>query len=293
MTGSNRAASPGLLQLARAAAGDPAPDADLLDRFARTGDEAAFAALVERHGPMVLGVCRRVLGEHHAAEDAFQATFLALARGAGRGRDPRAGAGWLYGAAVRVALRAPRAAAPAPRAPRAAPRGAGGRPARPAAAGGAAPPRPGRDPLAEITGRELASALDEELARLPEPLRAAVVLCCVDGLSQEQAARRLGCAPGAVKGRLERGRERLRAGPARRGIAPPTAPPPPPPADGVAPPPPGLSATTAGLASGGPVSPAVTSLAKAAASSGVPPTLAAAALLALAVAAGAIALGAG
>src|SRR5437763_10177563 len=135
MTGSNRAASPRRLQLARAAVGDPAPDAELLDRFARTGDEAAFAALVGRHGPMVLGVCRRVLGEHHAAEDAFQAAFLALARGAARVRDPRAVAAWLYGAAVRVALKARRSAA------------------RSGGAARAAPARPARDPPAGLTRR--------------------------------------------------------------------------------------------------------------------------------------------
>src|SRR3954449_12679951 len=111
MTGSKRTVSSQLLQLARATAGDPAPDAELLARFARARDEAAFAALVERHGPMVLGVCRRVLGEHHAAEDAFQAAFLALARNANRLRDPAAVGSWLYGAAVRVALKARRSAA--------------------------------------------------------------------------------------------------------------------------------------------------------------------------------------
>src|SRR5205085_12152633 len=75
------------------------------------------------------------------------------------------------------------------------------------------------DPLTEITGRELVAAVDEELARLREPLRVAIVLCCLEGLSQNEAARRLGWSAGSVKGRLERGRERLRQRLARRGIA--------------------------------------------------------------------------
>src|SRR6476646_8765703 len=91
-----------LLGLVRRAADadGPAPDERLLERFAAERDEAAFEVLVWRHGPMVLGVCRRVLGDAHAAEDAFQAAFLALARGASRVRTPAAVASWLYGAAV-------------------------------------------------------------------------------------------------------------------------------------------------------------------------------------------------
>ncbi|WP_168218931.1 RNA polymerase sigma factor [Limnoglobus roseus] len=199
MARSDRDGSPKPLRLARVVGGDPTPDADLLARFAAAGDGAAFAALVERHGPMVLGVCRRVIGEHHAAEDAFQAAFLTLARNAGRVRDPRAVAGWLYGTVVRVSLKARGTAA----------RTAARKVARKAATERAAPLRPGGDPLAEITGRELVAAVDEELARLPERFRAAVVLCCLDGLSQADAAHRLGCSPGALKGRLERGRARF------------------------------------------------------------------------------------
>src|SRR5262245_17154053 len=192
-----RSLSPSLVRLARAGAAD----AELLARFVRSRDESAFAALVERHGPMVLGVCRRALGDIHTADDAFQATFLALARNAGRVREPGARAAWLYGAAGRVARTARRTATRAGAAVRRAPR------------------RATADPLTEITGRELVAVVDEELARLPEPLRAPVLLCCIDGLSQDEAARRLGWSPGSVRGRLTRGRERLRQRLARRGIA--------------------------------------------------------------------------
>src|SRR5690242_12137839 len=85
---------------------DLAPDRDLLDRFTRSKDQQAFAALVRRHGPPVLGVCRRVLRDPHAAEDAFQATFLILARKASAIARPEALASWLYGVAVRVACKA-------------------------------------------------------------------------------------------------------------------------------------------------------------------------------------------
>src|SRR5262249_5475008 len=94
-----------------AAVRDPAPDAELVARFARERDEGAFANLVARHGPLVLGVCRRVLADRGAAEDAFQATFLVLARRAGSLRHPAELAGWLHAVALRVALRVRRATA--------------------------------------------------------------------------------------------------------------------------------------------------------------------------------------
>src|SRR6516162_6086359 len=81
----------------------PATDQELLDNFIRRRDTAAFAALLERHGPMVLGVCRRLLRDAHAAEDAFQATFLVLAQKAGAVRRPEALGGWLYSVATRLA----------------------------------------------------------------------------------------------------------------------------------------------------------------------------------------------
>jgi RNA polymerase sigma factor (sigma-70 family) len=185
-----------------AAPHDPDGDAALLGRFVRTGDQAAFAALVARHGPLVWGVCRRTLADSDA-EDAFQATFLVLARRAGAVRRPDALTGWLYGVALRVARKA---------------RGRLFRRPRQAPAGVLEAPAPGPGPLETLTGRELLDALDEEVGRLPEAYRLPVVLCCLEGLSQEEAAQRLGWTDGSVKGRLERGRKRLAARLARRGL---------------------------------------------------------------------------
>jgi RNA polymerase sigma factor (sigma-70 family) len=183
-------------------------DAELLDGFARGHDESAFAALVARHGSMVLNVCRRLLGDAQAAEDAFQATFLVLARKARSVGRPAALAGWLYGVARRVALKARRANARRPGELR-------------ADAPEPADPRP--DPLAEVTARDLLAVVEAEVARLPEVYRLPVLLVCLEGLSQEEAARRLGWTAGSVKGRLERGRRRLHARLARRGLTLPAA----------------------------------------------------------------------
>ena len=163
--------------------------------------EAAFAALVDRHGPMVWGVCRRALGTAQDAEDAFQATFLILARRADAIRTDDPIGGWLHGVASRVAARV-RADGLRRRAREA--RAASGRPTSDA-------PDPDRD--------ERLAALDEELARLPEKYRSPMVLCHLDGLTYAGAADRLGCSPVAVKGRLARGLELLRARLGRRGLS--------------------------------------------------------------------------
>jgi RNA polymerase sigma factor (sigma-70 family) len=184
-------------------------DAALLERYVRDRDEAAFAALVRRHGPMVQRVCRRLLADPATADDAFQAAFLVLARRAGAVRPRAALAAWLHGVAYRVALKARAAAAR--------------RHGREAPADGLAPLDPSPDPLQRLTARELLDALDEELARLPQAYRGPVVLCCLEGRTQEEAARLLGCTPGSVKGRLERGRRRLQARLVRRGLSLPTA----------------------------------------------------------------------
>jgi RNA polymerase sigma factor (sigma-70 family) len=176
-------------------------DHELLRRFAALRDEAAFAALVRRHGPMVLQTGRRVLGNVPDAEDVFQAAFLLLARKAGAGLWRDSVGGWLHVVAYRLAVEARRQAR------------------RRRQRDVCAIPRPAPDPLEEVTGRDLCAALDEELSRLPAAYRCVVVLCCLEGLTRDEAARRLGCSVGAVRGRLERGRELLRQRLGRRGIA--------------------------------------------------------------------------
>jgi RNA polymerase sigma factor (sigma-70 family) len=178
-------------------------DADWLARFVANHDEAAFALLVGRHGPMVWRLCRRMVGDAHLAEDCFQATFLALARQAASIRRPGALAAWLYGVAYRVAATARREQR-----------------RRETLGGDAVAECADRRPhaLDRLTGRELMMVFETELQRLPESYRLPIVLCCVEGLSLEEAAGRLGWTAGSVKGRLERGRARLHARLMRRGL---------------------------------------------------------------------------
>jgi RNA polymerase sigma-70 factor (ECF subfamily) len=183
-------------------------DGQLLDRFLAGRDggqaESAFAALVERHGPMVLRVCRGVLDDPHDAQDAFQATFLVLVRKAGSVRKRNSVASWLFGVASRVSARA---RADAARRRKHETRGA-------AMASTVTHDRPPDDP-------DLARVVHEEVARLPERYRAAVVLCDLEGRTPADAARALGCPPATLKTRLSRGRDRLRARLIRRGLAAP------------------------------------------------------------------------
>jgi RNA polymerase sigma factor (sigma-70 family) len=178
----------------------PQTDGELLEQYAARHDEAAFAALVRRHGPLVWSVCRRLLRDGPDAEDAFQATFLVLARAAGSVRKQGSLASWLYGVAYRTAAQARRRAAARRRHERRADR------------------RPPADPLDEITGRELLAALDEELQRLPEPLRAPLVLCHLEGHTRDEAARQLRLSLSTLQRRLERARGRLRDRLTRRGL---------------------------------------------------------------------------
>src|SRR5262245_12292406 len=171
-------------------------DRQLLDRFRKNRDGDAFAELVRRHGPMVLGVCRRTLGDSADAEDAFQLTFLALARRPGAVRRRDTAAPWLYRVAIRTARKAARRA----------------RTVEPPARLAVEPP--------ELTASELWAGLDEELRRLPERLRAPLVLCYLDGWSRDDAARLLGWSVGTLKRRLEAGRRVLRSRLIRRGLAP-------------------------------------------------------------------------
>jgi RNA polymerase sigma-70 factor (ECF subfamily) len=174
-------------------------DGDLLDRFIARRDEAAFADLMRRHGPMVLGVCRRVLGNHHDAEDAAQAVFLVLVRKA-TSVTPRGTVGnWLYGVAYRTALEAQAAAARRRRK-----ESQVGKPA---------------GQTAEADGRDLAALLDQELHRLPDKYRTAVVLCELEGKSRREAARQLRVPEGTLSSRLATARRLLARRLARRGLA--------------------------------------------------------------------------
>jgi RNA polymerase sigma factor (sigma-70 family) len=175
-------------------------DQELLERFRLHHDEAAFAALVRRHGPMVLGVCRRVLRHTQDAEDATQATFLVLARKAGSIRKAEAVCCWLYGVAYRVARRLHAQIVR--------------QHAHLAAAARVA--RPQNQP--DASWQEYLVVLDEELNALPVVYRAPLVLCYLEGRTQDQAARQLGWTLGKLRGYLERGRECLRGRLVRRGI---------------------------------------------------------------------------
>src|SRR5689334_4110325 len=194
----------GVVRHLRRQCGEPPTDGELLARFARQRDENAFTALVQRHGGLVLGVARRHLPDRQQAEDVFQATFLALARQSPRLGRPPSLVHWLYTVALRQARKARLAAA------RRAARHARLTP----------PPRPA-DPLAAVSGRELVAVIDEELARLPAAYRLPLLLCGLHGLARDEVARRLGWSAGAVKGRLERGRELLRGRLTKRGLTVP------------------------------------------------------------------------
>jgi len=188
-------------------------EAQLLERFAARRDGAAFAALVERHGPMVLGVCRRFLRDPNDVDDAFQAVFLVLIRKASGLRRKELLGNWLYGVACRVAVRARSLAAK--REARAASSGDAERLAvdhrRPAA----------EEPWEAVMRDEGRTWLHEEVERLPRRFRAPVVACYFEGRTHEEAATLLGCPLGTVKGRLALARDMLRKRLERRGLAVP------------------------------------------------------------------------
>jgi RNA polymerase sigma factor (sigma-70 family) len=176
-------------------------DAHLLRQFVQHRDEEAFTALMQRHGPLVLSVCRRILVQEQDAEDAFQATFLVLARKAGSIARGDSVGSWLYGVALRIAGKI---------------------------RGGIRRRRQREtslqevsslDPTPEWVWEEIQPVLDEEVSRLPPPYRSAFVLCHLQGKSSAEAATELGCRPGTIFSRLARARALLRDRLARRGLA--------------------------------------------------------------------------
>jgi cobalt-zinc-cadmium efflux system membrane fusion protein len=176
------------------------PDPELLDSFSHQRDESAFEALVRRHGPMVLGLCLRILRNEQDAEDAFQATFLVFSTKAASLRPQKSLAGWLYRVAYRTAQKARLDAALRRK-----------HEGRAAAA-------PIVDPLAQLTVQEAHEVLDRELNRLADRLRVPLVLCYLEGLTRDEAAQRLGWPVSLLKSWLEQARERLRSRLTSRGL---------------------------------------------------------------------------
>ena len=178
---------------------DPS-DRQLLAQFTDGQDASAFAAIVRRHGPMVQGVLRRALRHEQDVEDAFQATFLVLARNAGSIRDVQALSSWLHGVSRRIAMKTKRSAARR--------RNHEGRvvPATKA---------PGND----LDWREVQAVMDEEVARLAAIYRTPFILCCLEGVGREEAAQRLGLKEGTLSSRLAKARTILKERLSSRGVA--------------------------------------------------------------------------
>jgi RNA polymerase sigma factor (sigma-70 family) len=200
--GRHRLATPDLGRIFRGETVAGLSEWQLLERYLECRDEAAFEAIVARHGPMVLGVCRRMLADRTDVEDAFQATFLVLVRRA-RHLGPRDAIGpWLYGVASRVAMRARSEAARRRRF------------------------QPLTPEVAVVVDqrstadREIGEILDQELGRLPSKYRSPIVLCYLEGQTHEEAARQLKWPIGTVKGRLARARDLLQSRLVRRGLTP-------------------------------------------------------------------------
>lgn len=176
-------------------------DGQLLDDFIGRREEAALAALVRRHGPMVWGVCRRILRNYHDAEDAFQATFLVLVRKAASIVPREMVANWLYGVAHQTALKARATVATRKERER------------------QVTEMPEPEAVQQDLARDLQSLLDAELSRLPDKYRVVIVLCDLEAKTRKEAARHLGCPEGTVAGRLARARSMLAKRLARHGLA--------------------------------------------------------------------------
>lgn len=175
-------------------------DGQLLECFLTRRDDAAFAALVHRHGPMVWGVCRRILHNHHDAEDAFQATFLVLVRKAASVQPRDKVANWLYGVAYQTSHRARVSTAKRQKREQLV----------------ASPPESAA--VERDLGPNLRGLLDQELRRLPDKYRTPIILCDLEGKSGQEAARQLGCPEGTLTGRLSRARAMLAKRLARSGL---------------------------------------------------------------------------
>ena len=193
-------------------------DRQLLERFTARRDaigEAAFTALVTRHGPLVMHVCRQLIRDPHHAEDAFQIVFMVLARNALSIRDPNLLASWLYGVALRTARKAQiRLTTERHRQAASTMSGPDHRPVVDSTIPSA---------LAAVMASEQSQALHEEIDRLPRTFRSAIVLCYMEGLTVEEAAGRLRRPTGTVRSRMFRAREKLRRALTRRGIIVPTS----------------------------------------------------------------------
>ncbi len=181
-------------------AGTEASDRELLRRFVTYRDEEAFARLLRRHRPMVQGVSLRVLGNWHDSEDVVQATFLVLARKAGTLRWQESAASWLYRGAYHLSLKV---------------RSAAGRRQR---LQQQTPVRAALDAFEDIRLSEAQALLDAELAALPDKYRTPLLLCCLQAITRDEAARQLGWSLATLKRRLAKGRELLQARLARRGL---------------------------------------------------------------------------
>ena len=170
-------------------------------RRGQEGREVALRVLIDRYGPMVMGVCRRILGDEHAAEDAFQATFLVLLKRAGTLRERHLLSNWLHGVARRVATKEKVKAARRRLVERRAVGRSGGQ-------------------SNDLEAAELRTVIDEEIRRLPERYRVPLILYYMEGLHLDAVASRLGCPTGTIQSRLSRARDKLQSRLDRRGLAP-------------------------------------------------------------------------
>lgn len=196
------------LSLKRERGEQQSSDQDLLERIIDSNDESAFSALMHRHGPMVRGVCQRLLDQDADRDDAFQATFLVLFHKARSIRKRRSLGSWLYGVAYRIALKA-RSQGKQKKSP-------GG--PRCVSARSVADTNPNADPARQAAWRELCAILDQELNRLSERYRSPLVLCYLSGQTQEEAAAHLGCSLRTLKRRLEQAKHIMRLRLSRRGL---------------------------------------------------------------------------